>query len=119
MNDEESKELIRHIIDCDPDVNRWLMTNSPRPLNTLKIWQRCLSQVPFAVAKSVVDAIYNGRLPPLEPYHRARTAIYIVELARERLRHQQQDVELLQRRLAFKQRKQQRQRLPAFPAGSG
>ena len=119
MNHEESKKILQLLLRAFPDVNGWLRSNSPEPVATLRSWQRCLAQVPFAAAKSVVEDMELGRVPTLEPYHRARTAIYIVELARERLRHQQQDVELLQRRLAFKQRKQQRQRLSALPTGSG
>ena len=118
MNHEESKEILQLLLRYFPDINGWLRANSPEPMATLRSWQRCLAQVPFAAAKSVLDDMEKGRVQPLEPNHRARTAIHIVELAREREQQRRQDVELIQRRQEFQRLRRQRQLVPGSDGAS-
>lgn len=115
MTNEESKTLLQFLLRIFPDINYWLRLNSPEPLETLRSWQRVLAQVPYRDAKAVVDGMELGKVPLLEPYHRARTAIYIVELARERAQHRKQAADLIERREEFKRMRRMNSIAVALP----
>ena len=108
MNDDESAELLQYLLRCFPDINDWLRHTSPEPMATLRPWQACLSQVPFDAAEAVVKEIRDGIIPTLEPYHRYRWAIYIVDHARKKVSAAKAEQEARQRRALYHTRRLRR-----------
>jgi len=111
MNKAEAKMVLQKFFSCFPDVDNWMRYASAEPMHTCESWRRCLMQVPFRQAMEVVEALAMGQEKTLEPYHRYRYAIYIVDLTRERCQKMEKNREQQVRAAAFRLAQQQKKEL--------
>ena len=101
MNREEGREFWGKVARAFPDLNAWVMANSPEPAATWRSGTETLKGVPMAACELVLAKMVDGSIPLVEGYAKATTAHHIrryaTELVDSRKRWQEYCERVLQR----------------------